>query len=221
MSEWLYQFGILIWDHDSRAYFTGPHGRPSQDSQAVGRQPAILRSLEYRTILYKTTFVLDKLWKHVSDKHYFDGGAGPRVCAPCKHFVHIEKRELERNMDLLIWLTKELSGWSEDLVRNPLVYHWLCWAIVNWSVCVYQGTYNYWIQIWKRGTAKSWQVQTFSLECQAYSFHIVVNGLLRSLLNFKFHQKLWPTIWKHEWNFWKDKQRPSKTANDWVAGVDS
>ena len=35
--------------------------RPSQDSQAVGMQPAIQRSLEYRTILYKTTFVLDKL----------------------------------------------------------------------------------------------------------------------------------------------------------------
>ena len=34
---------------------------------AVGRQPAIPRCLEYRTILYKTTFVLDK---HVSDKNY-------------------------------------------------------------------------------------------------------------------------------------------------------
>ena len=44
--------------------------RPSQDSRAVGRQPAIPRSLEYRTILYKTTFVLDKLWRHVSDKNY-------------------------------------------------------------------------------------------------------------------------------------------------------
>ena len=30
-------------------------------SRAVGRQPAISRSLEYRTILYKTTFVLGKL----------------------------------------------------------------------------------------------------------------------------------------------------------------
>ena len=29
-------------------------------------------------------------------------------------------------------------------------------------------------------------------------FHIVVSGLLRSLLNFKFHQKLSTTIWKHE-----------------------
>ena len=28
---------------------------------ALGRQPAIPRCLEYRTILYKTTFVLDKL----------------------------------------------------------------------------------------------------------------------------------------------------------------
>ena len=37
---------------------------------AVGRQPAFLRSLEYRTILYMTTFVLDKLRKHVSDKNY-------------------------------------------------------------------------------------------------------------------------------------------------------
>ena len=33
--------------------------RPSQNSRAVGRQPAIPRSLEYRTILYKTTFALD------------------------------------------------------------------------------------------------------------------------------------------------------------------
>ena len=32
-----------------------------QDSEAVGRQPAIPRSIEYRTIMYKTTFVLDKL----------------------------------------------------------------------------------------------------------------------------------------------------------------
>ena len=44
--------------------------RPSQDSRAVGRQPAIPRFLEYCTILYKTTFVLDKLWRHISDKNY-------------------------------------------------------------------------------------------------------------------------------------------------------
>ena len=51
----------------------GPHGhgnifhfcrlRPSQDSLAVGRLPAIPRSLEYRTILYKTTFVLAITWR--------------------------------------------------------------------------------------------------------------------------------------------------------------
>ena len=57
----------------------------------MGRQPAIPRSLGYRTILYKTTFVLDKLLRHVSDKNYellysvkalkyiFDGEAEPRV----------------------------------------------------------------------------------------------------------------------------------------------
>ena len=33
----------------------------AQAIAAVGRQPAIPRSLEYRTILYKTTFVFDKL----------------------------------------------------------------------------------------------------------------------------------------------------------------
>ena len=33
----------------------------AQAIAAVGRQPAIPRCLEYRTILYKTTFVLDKL----------------------------------------------------------------------------------------------------------------------------------------------------------------
>ena len=33
----------------------------AQAIAAVGRQPAIPRSLEYRTILYKITFVLDKL----------------------------------------------------------------------------------------------------------------------------------------------------------------
>ena len=33
----------------------------AQAITAVGRQPAIPRSLEYRTSLYKTTFVLDKL----------------------------------------------------------------------------------------------------------------------------------------------------------------
>ena len=44
--------------------------RSSQDSRAVGRQPAIPRSLEYRTIVYKTTFVLGKLWRHVSDENY-------------------------------------------------------------------------------------------------------------------------------------------------------
>ena len=59
---------ILILDHDVRDVLYGPAQNcalcrrgPSQDSQAVGRQPAIPRSLEYRTILYKTTFVLDKL----------------------------------------------------------------------------------------------------------------------------------------------------------------
>ena len=35
--------------------------RPSQDSRAVGKQSVIPRSLEYRTILYNTTYVLDKL----------------------------------------------------------------------------------------------------------------------------------------------------------------
>ena len=44
--------------------------RPSQDAQAVESQPAIPRSLEYRTILYKTAFVLDKLRRHDSDKNY-------------------------------------------------------------------------------------------------------------------------------------------------------
>ena len=29
-------------------------------------------------------------------------------------------------------------------------------------------------------------------------FHMVVSGLLRSLLNLKFRQKLSTTIWKHE-----------------------
>ena len=59
---------ILILDLDVRDVLYGPAQNcalcrrgPSQDSQAVGRQPAIPRSLEYRTILYKTTFVLDKL----------------------------------------------------------------------------------------------------------------------------------------------------------------
>ena len=33
----------------------------AQGFQAVGRQLAIPRSLEYRTILYKTTFVFDKV----------------------------------------------------------------------------------------------------------------------------------------------------------------
>ena len=33
----------------------------AQAIAAVGRQPAIPKSLEYRTILYKATFVLDKL----------------------------------------------------------------------------------------------------------------------------------------------------------------
>ena len=36
----------------------------------MGRQPAISRFLEYRTILYKITFVLGKLRRHVSDKNY-------------------------------------------------------------------------------------------------------------------------------------------------------
>ena len=44
--------------------------RPSQDSRAVGRQPAIPRSLQYRTILYKTTFVFGTLQRHVSDKDF-------------------------------------------------------------------------------------------------------------------------------------------------------
>ena len=33
----------------------------TQAIAAVGKQPAFPRSLEYRTILYKTTFVLEKL----------------------------------------------------------------------------------------------------------------------------------------------------------------
>ena len=42
----------------------------AQAIAAVGRQLAIPRSLEYCTILYKTTFVLDKVWRQVSDKNY-------------------------------------------------------------------------------------------------------------------------------------------------------
>ena len=35
-----------------------------------------------------------------------------------------------------------------------------------------------------------------------------------------FRGRYW--IWmKHEWNFCKDKSRPWKTADDWVAGIDS
>ena len=36
-------------------------------------------------------------------------------------------------------------------------------------------------------------------------FHIVVSGLLWSLLNLKFGQKLSTTIWKHERSFFKDQ----------------
>ena len=44
--------------------------KPLQDSRAVRRQTAIPRSFEYRTILYKTTLALGKLWRHVSGKNY-------------------------------------------------------------------------------------------------------------------------------------------------------
>ena len=47
------------------------------------------------------------------------------------------------------------------------------------------------------------------------------SDLSRSLLNLKCHQKLWTTIWKHEWNFCEDKWRPWKTADNWVTGIDS
>ena len=45
-------------------------------------------------------------------------------------------------------------------------------------------------------------------------FHIVVSGLSRSLLNLKFRQILWTTIWKHEGNFCKDFKRPVTTLKD-------
>ena len=49
---------------------------------------------------------------------------------------------------------------------------------------------------------------------------MVISGLLQSLLNLEFHQKLSTTIWKHETSFCKDHQRPSKTVSDWVTGID-
>ena len=59
---------ILIREHDVRMYFMGPHkilhfagSGHRRILELWIRQPAIPRSLEYRTILYKTTFVLDKL----------------------------------------------------------------------------------------------------------------------------------------------------------------
>ena len=63
--------------------------RPSQDFQAVGRQPAILRSLEYRTILYKTIFGLDKLWRHVSDKIM-------NCCTTCKGACNLSTFSMEK-----------------------------------------------------------------------------------------------------------------------------
>ena len=80
----------------ARTKFCALQAQAIAGSQAVGRQPAIPRSLEYRTILYKTTFVLDKFRRHVSDKlrtvvqckapcsfrrvkYIFYGETGPRV----------------------------------------------------------------------------------------------------------------------------------------------
>ena len=48
------------------------------------------------------------------------------------------------------------------------------------------------------------QVSTLDV-CVKPGFHIVVSGLLWSLLNLKFRQKLSTTIWKHERNFCKDQ----------------
>ena len=120
------------------------------------------------------------------------------------------RRELERNMDLLIWLTRELSDWSEDLVRNPLVYHWLCRAIVNWSVCVYQGTYNSCIPIWKKRNRQVTANANFQLR-KSSLVSIQLLAVFCVVTEFEFSSE---TVNSHMETRMKFLQRQVTTLND-------
>ena len=159
-----FEFGTMTSGHTLRALmavakFSILQAQAIAGFSSLGRQLAIPRSLEYRSILYKTTFVLGKLWRDVSDKNY-------ELLYSVKAHVptHREgRKELGKNgsSDLV-----DLGTFR--LIRRSCVWgiH-LVWCTIGFAeqlkcLCISEHVQSLHFKLEKR----NYQVQIFSLECK-------------------------------------------------------